>query len=120
MECLHKNCQNWEPGITEDDCDDCCDGRYLEEVFIYASTCDRCHNLTLHELMTMDEETELGYCKKCAKEINKEVAMDKWKKETPTQRAKQIVTLMSTDKVKKELETAKKAAKNYPRMVKIR
>lgn len=40
-------------------------GRYMEVVNEYASTCDGCAELTMHELMTMDEKTQLGYCEKC-------------------------------------------------------
>jgi len=55
-----KHCQ------TCDD-DSCQDGRTLEVVNQYASTCDGCGELTHHELMEMDEETQLGYCPKCDK-----------------------------------------------------
>ena len=51
-------------GETED-CDDCVDFRYMPAVNDYASTCDGCAELTMHELMWMDEETQLGYCEKC-------------------------------------------------------
>ena len=42
-------------------------GRYMEVVNQYASTCDGCSELTMHENMTMDEETQLGYCETCQK-----------------------------------------------------
>lgn len=48
-------------------CEDCIDGRFVEEVFTYASTCDGCGELTLHELLTMDEKTQLSYCEQCEK-----------------------------------------------------
>lgn len=40
-------------------------GRYIEVVNEYASTCDGCGEITLHELLEMDEKTQLGYCKNC-------------------------------------------------------
>ena len=40
-------------------------GRTLEVVNQYASTCDGCGELTMHEAMKMDEKTQLGYCEKC-------------------------------------------------------
>ena len=43
-------------------------GRNMEVVNCYASTCDGCAELTMHELMTMDEETQLGYCEDCIEE----------------------------------------------------
>lgn len=51
------------------DSDTCHNGRTLEVVNQYASTCDGCGELTLHELLDMDEETQLGYCPKCVKEF---------------------------------------------------
>lgn len=45
--------------------DDCQDGRWLPAVNCYASTCDDCGDLCHHELMEMDEETQLGYCPRC-------------------------------------------------------
>ena len=53
-------------GVECHDDEEIC-GRYMEVVNCYASTCDGCSELTMHELMTMDEETQLGYCEKCMK-----------------------------------------------------
>lgn len=50
--------------IDQDNCD-CIDGRFIEAVNEYTSTCDLCGELTSHELMEMDLETQLGYCSKC-------------------------------------------------------
>lgn len=47
-------------------------GRYMEVVNEYASTCDGCGELTMHEEMEMDEETQLGYCNECAPEFIKD------------------------------------------------
>ncbi len=66
-ECKYTDCFQWKPGISEDDCDDCVDGRFTEAVNVYASTCDGCAELTSHEEMTMDEKTQLGYCHACAR-----------------------------------------------------
>lgn len=64
--CKFPDCPLWEPG--QEECDDCIDGRFIEAVSEYASTCDGCGELTHHNLLTMDEETQLGYCYPCAKE----------------------------------------------------
>jgi len=50
------------------DSDTCCDGRTLEAVNQYASTCDGCGELTMHEDLAMDDDTQLGYCYECMKE----------------------------------------------------
>ncbi len=47
------------------DDDDEVNGRWLSAVCEYASTCDGCGDLTMHEEMTMDDETQLGYCHDC-------------------------------------------------------
>lgn len=41
------------------------DGRWIEAVNCYASSCDGCGELTSHDEMTMDEKTQLGYCWEC-------------------------------------------------------
>ena len=56
-------------------------GRTLEVVNEYASTCDGCAELTMHEMMTMDAETQLGYCDKCMEKIEND---DFWKKVSET------------------------------------
>lgn len=38
------------------------EGRFIEAVAEYASTCDGCGELTMHEAMTMNVKTQLGYC----------------------------------------------------------
>lgn len=54
------------PYADEDgDCDCCVDGRALECVNEYASTCDGCGELTMHDSMWMDPYTQLGYCEDC-------------------------------------------------------
>lgn len=65
--CEFKDCDLWEPNREE--CDDCVDGRLIEIVSEYASTCDGCGELTLHEEMYMDEKTQLGYCEECTKKM---------------------------------------------------
>ena len=47
------------------DYEDEIDGRFVDVVNEYASTCDGCGELTMHESMAMDNETQLGYCKDC-------------------------------------------------------
>ena len=75
MECPYKNCDNWNPSIPLDGCDDCCDGRFVPAVSEYASTCDGCGKLTSHEEMRMDED-ELGYCPECATKMDPSVFID--------------------------------------------
>jgi formylmethanofuran dehydrogenase subunit E len=43
------------------------DGRWIEAVSEYASTCDGCGELTMHENLEMNEVTQLGYCNECIK-----------------------------------------------------
>ena len=52
----------------ECDCEDWCEGRLIECVCEYASTCDGCGELTSHEDMVMDLRTQLGYCENCMKD----------------------------------------------------
>lgn len=48
-------------------CDVCdtIDGRNIECVAEYASTCDGCGELAMHQAMTMDPVTQLGLCEEC-------------------------------------------------------
>ncbi len=43
------------------------DGRFMDRVNEYASTCDGCQELTSHDEMVMDKNTQLGYCPDCVK-----------------------------------------------------
>lgn len=65
--CGDYRCPDCKP---DGDCDPCrtIDGRWICAVSDYASTCDGCGELTMHEEMEMDEETQLGYCQQCQKE----------------------------------------------------
>jgi hypothetical protein len=45
--------------------DDEVDGRWVDAVNEYASTCDGCGELEMHEHMAMDPDTQLGYCPAC-------------------------------------------------------
>lgn len=65
--CQYDDCTLWYEGKEE--CDDCVDGRFIGAVCEYASTCDGCGELTHHDLMTADEETQLGYCYGCARKL---------------------------------------------------
>ena len=44
---------------------DTVNGRWMEAVNQYASTCDCCGDLEMHESMRMDPDTQLGYCRAC-------------------------------------------------------
>jgi hypothetical protein len=68
--CPYKDCWLWEQGRKKDECDNCVDGRDIELVSEYASTCDGCGELTSHVEIVMDNETQLGYCEECAKKMN--------------------------------------------------
>lgn len=57
-------CKKCKYEFRKDD-DDEVDGRWLEAVNEYASTCDGCGELTHHDNQTMDKETQLGYCPEC-------------------------------------------------------
>jgi hypothetical protein len=52
---------------TNGNCDSCrtMDGRGIEEINCYASTCDACGELTMHEELEMNEENQLGTCPEC-------------------------------------------------------
>jgi hypothetical protein len=63
--CSHDTrCASAEPD-GNCDCCDTIDGRWITAVNEYASTCDLCGELTSHDAMEMDEETQLGYCESC-------------------------------------------------------
>lgn len=72
-ECTYDTrCESCKPN---GDCDRCntIDGRNIEAVSEYASTCDWCGELTHHDLMEMDPGTQLGYCKECLPKLPKEI-----------------------------------------------
>lgn len=58
------HCSMCEPDGTCDRCNTV-EGRDIELVSEYASTCDWCADLTHHDNLTMDLVTQLGYCPKC-------------------------------------------------------
>jgi hypothetical protein len=67
------HCSECKP---DGDCDRCdtIDGRWIEAVSEYASTCDgRCHELTHHDRLSMDPETQLGYCQECIPGLAEEI-----------------------------------------------
>ena len=58
-------CQECRP---DGDCDKCdsIEGRWIQAVCEYASTCDVCGELTSHVCFAfVDEETDLGCCEAC-------------------------------------------------------
>lgn len=59
------------------DCDNCgtIDGRWMEAVNEYASTCDHCAEITHHSLLTMDTSSQLGYCEDCVSKVSVEIRM---------------------------------------------
>ena len=66
IHCPYTNCPDWEPDIeVNDDRCHCVDGRWIQAVSEYASTCDDCGELTCHSELAMDPETQLGYCPAC-------------------------------------------------------
>ena len=53
-------------------------GRNIEVVNEYASTCDGCQELTSHELMEMNDRTQLGFCEVCVENGTMKEVLDKW------------------------------------------
>jgi predicted sulfurtransferase len=68
---FHTHCPDCE---TNGNCEHCdtMDGRCIEAVNEYASTCDGCGEQTSHVEMLMDTQTQLGYCPKCVSEMSEE------------------------------------------------
>ncbi len=66
------HCKNCE---RNGNCDPCntIDGRCIENVSDYASTCDWCGELTHHDNLAMDPVTQLGYCGECVPKLPKAV-----------------------------------------------
>jgi hypothetical protein len=62
--CFDTHCAKCDPSGGCDSCDTV-DGRFIGAVCEYASTCDWCHELTSHEHLAMDPDTQLGYCPTC-------------------------------------------------------
>ena len=57
-----------------EDREDEVDGRWIEAVAEYASTCDGpCAELTMHTELRMDPITQLGYCYSCVSLLDVEV-----------------------------------------------
>lgn len=70
---VNTHCEHCEPN---GDCDICgtMDGRDMECVNEYASTCDGpCAELTHHDYLTMDTKTQLGYCDDCIPGLSQEI-----------------------------------------------
>ena len=63
------HCSSCEPDGNCESCDTI-DGRFMEEVNTYASTCDWCGELTCHDTMKMDEDTQLGACEVCVEKFD--------------------------------------------------
>jgi len=66
------HCEECEPSGNCDSCDTI-DGRCIEAVCEYASTCDNCGELTSHDEMEMDPETQFGYCLGCVPKLSQEI-----------------------------------------------
>lgn len=64
-------------------CESCqsIEGRFVECVNEYASTCDSCGNLTHHDHLSMDVETQLGYCPECIEKLPEDIKRRLEKKE---------------------------------------
>lgn len=68
------HCPHGKPSDGECDICDTIDGRVVEMVNEYASTCDGdCAQLTSHENLTMDPVTQLGYCEDCIPLLPEEI-----------------------------------------------
>jgi hypothetical protein len=67
------HCKDCDPSGN---CDICgtIDGRFMEVVNEYASTCDGdCMEIHSHELLAMDTVTQLGYCEDCIPKLPVEI-----------------------------------------------
>lgn len=67
-ETLSKERRDWLGYPSEEDGEDEIDGRWIDAVAEYASSCDGCCELTSHEEMEMDNDTQLGFCKECMRD----------------------------------------------------
>lgn len=68
--CYNTHCKDCEPNGNCDVCETI-DGRYMEAVNDYASTCDVCCELTHHDLFAyIDPVTQLGCCESCFEKGN--------------------------------------------------
>lgn len=68
--CFCEHCEDCEPNGVCHACNTV-DGRFMDVVNTYASTCDGCSEMTDHHLLIEDKKTQLGYCWSC---------WEKWKK----------------------------------------
>lgn len=66
------HCEMCESSGNCDSCDTI-DGRWMEAVNEYASTCDFCCQLTSHDDMEMDPLTQAGYCPDCVPKLSQEI-----------------------------------------------
>ncbi len=71
------HCASCKPDGSCDYCETI-EGRFMEAVNEYASTCDYCGDLCSHDLFEfLDERTQLGACGHCLQEIGL-VALQAW------------------------------------------
>lgn len=66
------HCEHCEKGGCCDSCDTV-EGRDIELVCEYASTCDLCGELTHHNELHADMKTQLGYCISCIPKLSDEI-----------------------------------------------
>jgi len=64
---LEEDRRDWLGYPIQEDREDEVDGRWIDAVAEYASTCDGCSELTMHDSMEMDHETQFGFCERCMK-----------------------------------------------------
>lgn len=69
--------------LKEYEDDDSIGGRWLEAVCEYASTCDGCQELSTHDDMVMDANTQLGYCSECVEKGNIPDNFEEYTEEPP-------------------------------------
>ncbi len=68
----YTHCKDCKPSGECYACDTI-DGRWVDAVNCYASTCDGCGELCHHDRQVMDPETQLGYCPNCIPELPPDV-----------------------------------------------
>lgn len=56
-----------------EDADDEINGRFIDALNCYVSTCDGCGDPCSHELMRIDPVTDLSYCPECVYRLPQEI-----------------------------------------------
>lgn len=66
-------CPDCQPDGFCESCDSF-EGRWIESICEYASTCDGCHELVHHDLQRTEGDSQLGYCANCRPDLFEEAS----------------------------------------------